>query len=60
MNQALYLNLAIIAAGIICMVVLHNPLGLFGLMLLKDLPYGLMLPPAVEEEEESKPMGFIH
>lgn len=59
MNHALYLNLAIVAAAIICMVVLHNPLGLFVLMLLKDLPYGLMLPAAEEPEEESKPIGFI-
>lgn len=59
MNQALTLNLAIIAAAIICSVALQNPLGLFVLMLLKDLPYGLMLPVAAEEEEESKPMGFI-
>lgn len=59
MNQALLLNLAIVAAAIVCMVVLHNPLGLFVLMLLKDLPYGLMLPAAEEPEEESKPIGFI-
>lgn len=60
MNQALLLNLAIIAAAIVCMVVLNNPLGLFTLMLLKDLPYGLMLPQVEEEEEdESKPIGFV-
>ena len=59
MNQALLLNLAIIAAAIICSVALHNPLALVVLMLLKDLPYGLMLPQVEEEEEESKPIGFI-
>jgi hypothetical protein len=59
MNQALLLNLAIIAAAIICSVALQNPLALVVLMLLKDLPYGLMLPQVEEEEEESKPIGFI-
>ena len=49
MNQALLLNLAIIAAAIICSVALQNPLALVVLMLLQDLPYGLMLP-QVEEE----------
>lgn len=57
MNQALFLNIAIIATVIICMTILHNPLALFALLLLKDLPYGLMLP--VSEEEESKPIGFV-
>lgn len=59
MNHALYLNLAIVAAAIVCMVVLHDPLGLFALMFLKDLPYNLMLPAAKEPKEESKPIGFI-
>lgn len=60
MTQALLLNIAIIAVIIICLVCLHNPLALFGLLLMKELPYGLMmLPPQEEEEEESKPMGFI-
>lgn len=58
MNQALLLNLAIIACVIICMVVLHNPLGLVALMLLKDLPYGL-LAPSSEEKPKPKPIGFI-
>lgn len=59
MNHAFYLNLAIIAAAIICMLVLHNPLGLFVLMLLKDLPYGLVLQSSEEGEEESRPIGFV-
>lgn len=62
MNQALILNLAVIAAAVICSVALHNPLALVAMMLMKDLPYGLMLPQQAEEEEEkeeSKPIGFI-
>lgn len=61
MNQALLLNLAVIAAAVICSVALHNPLALVAMMLMKDLPYGLMLPQVEEKEEkeESKPIGFI-
>lgn len=59
MNQALILNLAICVCAIVCLVVLNNPLGLFVLMLLKDLPYGLMLPVVADGEEESKPIGFV-
>lgn len=60
MNHALYLNLAIILAITIGMVVLQNPLALFALLLLKEMPYGLMVQPDPEEpEEESKPIGFI-
>lgn len=61
MNHALYLNIAIILTVIVGMCVLHNPLALFALLLLKDMPYSLMIPATSTEEEEepSKPMGFI-
>ena len=60
MTQALLLNIAIIAAIIVCLVCLNNPLALFGLLLLKELPYGLMIPPTGDEEEEqSNPIGFV-
>lgn len=60
MTQALLLNIAIIAAIIVCLVCLNNPLALFGLLLLKELPYGLMIPPTEDEEEEqSNPIGFV-
>ena len=64
MNETLFLNIAIIAAIITCMVCLQNPLALFGLLLLKEMPYALMMQSMTqageeEEEEESKPMGFI-
>lgn len=55
MNQALLLNLAIIACIAAGMIYLQNPLALFGL-LLKELPYGLLV--QQDDEEESKPIGF--
>ena len=59
MNHALYLNLAIILAITIGMVLLQNPLALFALLLLKELPYGLLMQTTEEEENESKPIGFV-
>lgn len=59
MNHALYLNLAIILAVIVGMVLLQNPLVLFALLLLKELPYGLLMQTTEEEEDESKPIGFV-
>lgn len=56
MNQALLLNLAIIACVTAGMLFLQNPLALFGLLLLKELPYGLLV--QQDDEEESKPIGF--
>lgn len=61
MNHALALNFAILIIVGICLVALQNPLALFGLILLKDLPYGLMVKDDDdEEEEESSPIGFVH
>jgi len=57
MNQALLLNLAIIACIAAGMIYLQNPLALFGLLLLKELPYGLLVKED-EEEPEGKPIGF--
>lgn len=58
MNQALLLNLAIIACIAAGMIYLQNPLALFGLLLLKELPYALLVQQDDDEEEESKPIGF--
>lgn len=57
MNQALFLNTLMILAIIVALVVLQNPLALFGLLLLKELPYGLLM--KEQEEEESRPIGFV-
>lgn len=57
MTQALILNLAIIACVTAGMLVLQNPLALFGLLLLKEMPYGLLVPQE-DEEEEGRPIGF--
>lgn len=63
MNETLILNVGIIAAIIVCLVVLHNPLALFGLLLLKELPYGLAMAqvsaPPDDPEPEGRPIGFI-
>jgi hypothetical protein len=63
MTETLFLNFAIITAVIVCLVCLQNPLALFGLLLLKEMPYALMMQSMMQssddEEEESKPMGFI-
>ena len=61
MNQALLLNLGILIVIGVCLVQLNNPLALFGLLLLKELPYGLMLQGSGEEEVEEggNPIGFI-
>lgn len=58
MNHALLYNLAIIAAIIVCLVVLKNPLALFALLLLKELPYDLMVQSAGNEEDPN-PIGFV-
>lgn len=60
MNQALALNAFIILAVLVAMVVLKNPLALFGLLLLKELPYGLMVPQeSADEVEDAEGIGFV-
>jgi len=59
MNQALLLNLAIIACIALAVIHLQNPLALFGLLLLKEMPYGLLVQQE-EEEKEGKPIGFTN
>lgn len=57
MNHALFLNVLIIAAIMVALVMLNNPLALLGLLLLRDMPFGLLAPP--EPEEQSSAIGFI-
>jgi hypothetical protein len=63
MNQALLLNIAIVAAIIVCLVVLQNSLALFGLLLLKEMPYGLLTSSQEDSEsaetDEGGSIGFV-
>jgi preprotein translocase subunit SecG len=63
MNQALLLNIAIVAAIIVCLVVLQNPLALFGLLLLKEMSYGLSASSQEDSEsvetDEGSSIGFV-
>lgn len=60
MKYALILNIAIL--GLIAFVIwlTSNPLALLGIVFLKEMPFGLMLQGGEEDEEEGRPMGFIH
>jgi hypothetical protein len=59
MNHAILLNIAIILVVAFALFVTNNPLVLMCLLLLKEMPYGLL---AIDEDEddESKPIGFVH
>ena len=58
MNQALLLNLAIIALIAVVILTTGNALALLGIVFLKEMPYGLLM--GGEEEEQGRPIGFIH
>jgi hypothetical protein len=63
MNAApLLINTLIVGLIAIALMVLHNPLALFGLMLLRDMP---VFPPKYlvdakndQDEDDDQPMGF--
>jgi hypothetical protein len=56
MNHALILNFLIICVTIIAMFVLNNPLALFCLLFIKELPYGL--DDGDDTDAQGSPMGF--
>jgi hypothetical protein len=63
MTHALILNALILLVIGIALYLTSNPLVLMCLLLLKELPFGLMVNDDDDEdpgEDESKPMGFIH
>lgn len=60
MNHALILNALIVLAVLIALVLTSNPVVLLGLLLLKEMPYGLLTMPEDEGDEKSTPIGFIH
>ncbi|MDR9847039.1 hypothetical protein [Herbaspirillum huttiense] len=55
MKHALIINLAIIALVGFTLWLTGNPMCLFGLLLLLDMPYGLL---AQGGDEEDKPQGM--
>jgi len=59
MLHALLINLAIIGAIVLTIILTSNPLALFALMFLKEMPFGLMLGDQ-DEEEQGNPIGFVH
>lgn len=59
MNHALILNFLITVAVITALVITSNPTVLLGLLLLKEMPYGL-LTMEPDEDEQGRPMGFVH
>lgn len=67
MNHTLLLNAFICITVLIALHLTNNPLCIFCLILLKDLPYDLdahkaQLEAGVsdEENEEANPIGFVH
>jgi hypothetical protein len=60
MNHALILNLLIVGVVVLALAITSQPVVLLGLLMLRDMPYGLLAVENDDEEEEGKPMGFIH
>lgn len=60
MLHALILNALILIVIAVALYLTSNPLVLMCLLLLKEMPYGLMVKDEEDEEDEEKPMGFIH
>ena len=60
MIYALILNIAIL--GLIAFVIwlTANPLALIGIVFLKEMPFGLLVPPDSDIDEQGRPIGFIH
>lgn len=59
MIHALLLNIAILVVVAYALFVTSNPMVLLLLLLLKEMPYGLLAMDE-DEEDESKPIGFVH
>jgi len=59
MNHATALNIAIILIVAFALVLTSDATVLLALMFLKDMPYGL-LTMEDDEDDESKPIGFVH
>lgn len=62
MTHALILNALILAVILAALVITSNPLVLMCLLLLKEMPYGLMVEEDEPEQAEDagNPMGFVH
>lgn len=61
MTHALIFNALILAVIAFALYVTSNPLVLMCLLLLKEMPYGLMVADEDDDDdEEGKPIGFVH
>lgn len=65
MNHAVAVNVLIVFIIAFTIWVTHNPLALFALMLIKDLPYEVIFNPNLqrdseEQNEEGNPIGFTN
>ena len=60
MNHALILNALIVIVVILALVITSNPAVILGLLLLKEMPYGLLTMEPDDADEEGRPMGFVH
>lgn len=60
MNHALILNALIVAVVLVALVITSNPACLLGMLLLKEMPYGLLTMQEEEVDEQGKPIGFVH
>lgn len=61
MIHALILNIAILAVIVVALIITSNPLVLMCLLLVKEMPYGLMLEQDEEQvDEQGRPIGFVH
>ena len=61
-TPALLTNLAIIVGAVLTVWITSNPLALFVLMLLKDVPFVIQQPYSDDDDDDEggRPMGFIH
>lgn len=61
-NHALILNLAIIALIALVIILTQNPLALLAIVLLREMPFGLLAQDSDDEggdESGGRPIGFI-
>lgn len=60
MNHALILNALIVVCVLVALAITYNPVCLLGLLLLKEMPYGLLTMPDEQVDEQGNPIGFVH
>ncbi|OYV36829.1 MAG: hypothetical protein B7Z80_14510 [Rhodospirillales bacterium 20-64-7] len=60
MPYAAIINVLILICILVTLVVLKNPLGLLAILVLPNMPYGLMADKSDDEDDEGNPIGFVH